>query len=309
MVGGENLIDFIQTGTEGGFPIYQAMPGGSCYNVALTVARQNQSVTFISPISNDKLGGLIASRLIEERVVLGLSRSDAPTSLAIVSIFGSEANYQFYRNGTADRQIDEPLLDNAFKKLPAIFHIGSLSLIDGVDAEIWERKFQDIANRGVITSLDPNVRSGLIKDKQKYISRLNRMFKYASILKLSDEDLQYLMPRLSIEEAFNQLWEKSSNAKLLILTKGVEGAILRTSKSFFEIEAVPAQNMCDTVGAGDTFMGTILTELCKRTKKIGDISTLSDEEVRLMAKRAALAASLNCQKVGCDPPFEEHLAS
>ena len=56
-------------------------------------------------------------------------------------------------------------------------------------------------------------------------------------------------------------------------------------------------------------MGTILTELCKLTKKIGDISTLSDEELRLMAKRAALAASLNCQKVGCDPPFEEHLAS
>ena len=62
-VGGENLIDYVQTGVENSLPIYTAIPGGSCYNVALTIARQNQPVSYVTPISNDSLGDLLAKIL------------------------------------------------------------------------------------------------------------------------------------------------------------------------------------------------------------------------------------------------------
>ena len=81
-VGGENLIDYVQTGLAGGLPVYTAIPGGSCYNVAIAIARQNQPVTYATPISNDSLGDILADRLTSDGVILGAPRSDAPTSKA-----------------------------------------------------------------------------------------------------------------------------------------------------------------------------------------------------------------------------------
>ena len=81
-VGGENLIDYVQTGLDGGLPIFTAVPGGSCYNVAIAIARQNQPVTYVTPISKDNLGNILAERLIADEVSLGTARIDAPTSLA-----------------------------------------------------------------------------------------------------------------------------------------------------------------------------------------------------------------------------------
>ena len=80
-VGGENLIDYVQTGLAGGLPVYTAIPGGSCYNVAIAIARQNQPVTYATPISNDSLGNILADRLTSDGVILGAPRSDAPTHL------------------------------------------------------------------------------------------------------------------------------------------------------------------------------------------------------------------------------------
>ena len=38
VVGGENLIDYVQVSEGDDLPIYRAIPGGSCYNVALASA-------------------------------------------------------------------------------------------------------------------------------------------------------------------------------------------------------------------------------------------------------------------------------
>lgn len=130
-VGGENLIDYVQTGLDGGLPIFTAVPGGSCYNVAIAIARQNQPVTYATPISNDSLGNILADRLTSDGVILGAPRSDAPTSLAVVSLSDGQPSYQFYRTKTAERQISAQLLDAAIQKSTTIFHISSLSLIEG----------------------------------------------------------------------------------------------------------------------------------------------------------------------------------
>ena len=50
-IGGENLIDYVQTEVKDGLPVYTAIPGGSCYNVAIAAARQGQTVSYVTPIS------------------------------------------------------------------------------------------------------------------------------------------------------------------------------------------------------------------------------------------------------------------
>ena len=50
VIGGENLIDYVQVSEGDDLPIYRAIPGGSCYNVAIASARQGQEVAYITPI-------------------------------------------------------------------------------------------------------------------------------------------------------------------------------------------------------------------------------------------------------------------
>ena len=96
VVGGENLIDYVQVSEEDDLPVYRAIPGGSCYNVAITAARQGQQVSYITPISKDSLGKIIASRLEVDGVKILAPRVQEPTSLAVVSLNDRQPSYQFY---------------------------------------------------------------------------------------------------------------------------------------------------------------------------------------------------------------------
>jgi len=59
LIGGENLIDFIEA-ADGRFT---ATPGGGPYNVAKTLARLGQSVGYLTPVSTDAMGARLAADL------------------------------------------------------------------------------------------------------------------------------------------------------------------------------------------------------------------------------------------------------
>tara|TARA_A100001011_G_C13590390_1_gene548043 strand:- start:102 stop:500 length:399 start_codon:yes stop_codon:yes gene_type:complete len=129
------------------------------------------------------------------------------------------------------------------------------------------------------------------------------MSKHSCVIKLSDEDLAYLIPDKPVEDAFRQLCEKTSS-KLVILTKGAGGAVVWTPRHMFEVKAAVADPFVDAVGAGDTFMGTVLVELYKRRLAVHDIALLSLKNLQAMADRATRAAALNCESAGCNPPYK-----
>ena len=75
---------------------------------------------------------------------------------------------------------------------------------------------------------------------------------------------------------------------------------------------LPATNipdLVDTVGAGDTFMATILAWII-RTGNVSrdEVYRLKEKELTEVMKVATIAASINCQRAGCNPPFKEELA-
>ena len=304
VVGGENLIDYVQVSEEDGLPIYRAIPGGSCYNVAIAAARQGQEVSYITPISRDSLGNILADRLETDKVVVSAPRVNEPTSLAVVSLNNSEPSYQFYRNGTAERQINHDMLTKVTPSATKIFHTGSIALIDGEDANLWEQKFREFAEQGVITSLDPNIRELLVKNKQQYLDRLDRMSKHANILKLSVEDLHYMRPETSLGDAFNEICS-TIEAEIVVLTMGAKGARVKAGEISFEVSAAVCDPLVDTVGAGDTFMGTILAEINEKKASAATLSNISEDELTYIIERASKAAALSCETVGCNPPYKQ----
>lgn len=309
VVGGENLIDFVENALEDGIPQYSANPGGSPFNVAIAAARQGADTDYITPISNDRLGKLLSERLASSGVHHNAPVLDDPTSLAVVSIEISQPTYQFYRKGTAERLITKDHLDGILKQKPWLLHLGSLALSGGDDAALWEAFFIQCRENGIVTSLDPNVRPALIEDRAVYLPRLERMFQYADVIKLSDEDINWLYPDMGLDAAFDHLVNISSSG-LRVLTMGGDGARGHSPKARTEIPAHPVANLVDTVGAGDTFMASILV-WCQNHGIVtcNFLNDLTTEQLQMMMAYAAKAAALNCQEQGCNPPKKEALVS
>ena len=309
-VGGENLIDLVSgDAAANGLPQYIANPGGSPFNVAMAAGRQGRDVAYLTPVSEDALGDLLATRLVQSHVRLVAPRMPHPTSLAVVSITEGIPSYAFHRNGTAERQVS---MDGLVRDMPAattLFHVGSLGLIEGADADTWEEFFRDCQERGIMTSLDPNVRAGLISDSDAYVARLRRMMRHADIFKLSDEDLAWLYPDRPLETALADC-RADCDAVLFILTLGADGSSVFLADIEMKAEAPAIDDLADTVGAGDTYMASILcwvleSGLTSRAALAGiDEATLAKA-----AARAGEAAAINCQRSGCNPPWRHELAN
>jgi len=308
-VGGENLIDLVNSADSNGLPTYVAHPGGSPFNVAVAIGRQEIAVTYLTPISTDRLGDLLAKRLTESGVTLGAARVDHPTSLAVVSLRNGIPSYGFYREGTAERQVNMAGLEATLFPETRIFHVGSLGLTDGDDADVWESLFLSCKTAGVVTALDPNVRPSLIADPTSYRARIRRMMAKADILKLSDEDACWLYESADFARARDACLN-DSGASLTVFTRGAEGAEGYIAGQSIPISAPPVAKLADTVGAGDTFMGTLLAGMIRDGLDRQD--SLAAADLAIVAScldQAAKAAAINCTRHGCQPPTLAELAA
>ena len=306
-VGGENLMDMIQTGHQNGNGLFEAVPGGSPYNLAMAVGRQGVSVGYLTPISQDSNGDQLAKKLVDSNVALCGSRSPAPTSLAMVSIDDGVPSYAFYRDGTAERQVDLDELSRNLTEHASIFHIGSLGLTGGEDALVWEAFAKRAKEQGVKVSLDPNVRASLINDPSDYRARIARMMAMADILKLSDEDLEWLYEGVGPEKALEAMLSHTE-AEVVVLTKGGEGSSIWHDGSWYDMPCHPLEQLVDTVGAGDTFMASMLVWLTQN-EQLETLGSMSLSQKREMQAYAGQAAALNCQRQGCNPPWPNELTN
>jgi fructokinase len=305
-VAGEALIDFVPAATGLG-PGFVPRCGGSTYNAAKACARMGARVEFISPLSTDLFG----QRLTQDLAAFGVGTRHAPrvpdpTTLAFVEFHGADARYAFFNTGSATQRADHSGFAGRIL-VGDILHVGSISLIDLPGAD-------DIAGLvlaqppGVLVSIDPNVRPGMIRDTEAWRSRMARLIARADIVKLSADDLGYLHPDLA-PHAFAARC-LAEGAALVVVTLGDGGATLVTSGASARVPAWPGPvpglvpgSVIDTVGAGDTVTGAILASLTDRRIRDRDgFARLTDADLAGIGQRAMAAAWLNCQHSGCHPP-------
>jgi len=298
LVGGENLIDFIES-ADGRFT---ANLGGGPYNIAKALARQGQDVGYLTPVSTDQMGDRLAAELMADGVHLLAPRSKAPTSLALVSLQNGQPSYQFYRQKTAERRVTTTMLNRIAPKQAKAFQLGSLALTSGKDADVWAQMYRALHKRGLFTSLDPNIRPDFIKNRRKYMARLAWVLAKTDLLKLSDEDLAWLDAKRPLKAAATHL-RHTYNIPLLVLTMGADGAMAFTDSGNFKIPAPKANPFKDAVGAGDTFMGTLLAQLSMSgLLNHKALIAAAEFQLRPILDMAAKAAAMNCETSGCNPP-------
>jgi fructokinase len=298
-VAGEALIDLIVD------PAGHIDPrlGGGPFNVVRAVARLGLTAAFLGRLSNDRFGRLMREDLERHGVLAAIEAStDAPTTLAMVDVDPvGVPGYHFYLAGTAAAAIgpEQAIVPAGTTAL----HVGSLGLVMEPVGTSLERLVAALP-AGITVMLDPNCRPGAIASRQAYLDRLDRILRRVDLVKTSTEDLAYLFPGQSTEQAAVELLARGPAC--VVVTDGA--AAVRAFAGGQEIRAeVPPADVVDTVGAGDAFGGAFLAWW------IGNgfgRDALRDPGTVRRATRAAIYASVvTCTRRGAEPPWAAELVA
>jgi fructokinase len=153
--------------------------------------------------------------------------------------------------------------------------------------------------------IDPNIRTGFITDEAAYRARLARMLALADIVKVSDEDLTWLLGAGHVSDRAGELL--AMGPKLVFITEGGEGARAYTAEHEVKLHAEEV-TVVDTVGAGDTFNAGVLAEL----QKAGLLTKHRLHNLHRGAIEAALslairAAAVTVSRAGANPPWANEI--
>jgi fructokinase len=186
----------------------------------------------------------------------------------------------------------------------AALHVGSIALVLEPVASTLEGLLRREAGRRVV-SLDPNVRPGLIPDREAYLRRFAGWVPLVDVVKTSEEDLAWLYPGCPEDEVVAS-W-LAGGVSLVIVTHGAEGARAGTPSATARVTA-PRVTVVDTVGAGDAFMAGALAHLHERKLLSRDaLRAMDDARLTELLRAACLVAADTCTRAGADPPRRRDL--
>lgn len=279
---GESLVD-VFTDASG---TTTERPGGSPFNVAIALARLEIDVVLLTAVGDDERGQALLARLDADGVATARGQAEStPVARATLDPSGA-ATYDF------DLTWD-PQFGNGLPEVD-VLHFGSLGAIVTPGAD----QVRTIVDRYARTSLityDPNWREGVVDSEPRSLVEANA--RRCDVVKLSHDDADAIYPGTALEDVAHRLL--SLGPALVVITKGAAGASGWTAKTEKHVSSAHV-DVADTVGAGDAFMATLLSELAEfeRTR----VEALSRRELELVLEFSAFVAGKTCERHGADPP-------
>jgi fructokinase len=296
LISGEALIDLIPDPARA--DAYDAVLGGSPYNVAIGLARLGAQTAFVSRISADGNGEALAAALAASSVDLSLVvRDKRPTTLAFVmrGTAKTGSRYSFYLDGTA---YDGPWpFPKEWPKDAQHLHVGSFSAVERHGPAVVEA--MRLARLRATVSFDPNIRPFVTPDRESVARLVEAQVTLAGVVKASEEDLEWLYPARSIDVTL-AAWA-GSGPRFCVATLGERGALAMLGGEKVEV-AAPRVEVVDTVGAGDSFMSALLSAMDRDQALGAEAPRPTRRELERWLRFAATASAITCTRKGSDPP-------
>lgn len=295
---GEALIDMLPRETTTGDAAFAPHSGGAVFNTAIALGRLGAKSGYFGGLSSDLFGTQLCAALDASHVDYSLSpRSDQPTTLAFVTLTDGHARYAFYDENTAGRMLtpgDLPILGD---RVEALF-FGGISLVSEPAADSYAALcHRETGSRLVM--IDPNIRPGFITDVAHYRERLAGMLAQADVIKVSDEDLDWLgtTPQALI----------AAGTALVLVTRGAKGVDATNAQDTIRVPATRA-SVVDTVGAGDTFNAGLLAGLARdNLLKRGRLRAAALTDLTPAIELGTRAAAITVSRAGANPPWLHEL--
>jgi fructokinase len=307
---GEILIDVIPTTQiRLGEACYSPYPGGAIANVAAAIARLGGLSRFIGGVAEDEFGRLLVQVLadnhVDTRYICVIK--EAPTAVALVTLHaGGQRHFTFFRQGTADSQLQAKDLNWSAWHDAAACHVGGVLLSTEPARSATLAAMDHTRQVGSIVSFDVNIRPTLWTSPAAIQETIVKAVERADILKLSVEEAEYTgvqgyassepLERSKLYALGEALLQRGP--RLVIITLGANGALLLTAKHRVEIPSLPVRPV-DTTGAGDAFIGAVLYTLVQQgCHTPSDLQALSEHDLNNLGSFANQVAGLSTTRYG-----------
>ncbi len=303
---GEALIDMICTDKGRSLSDgenFLKKPGGAPTNVAAAIAALGGKVELAAKVGVDPFGQHLVEVMNGFGVDTRYMLRDAHhfTTFAFVSLM-ENGERDFYFNRGADGHLSKADIELIDLDQTSLIHFGSATgFLPGPLQAAYRYMLQQARARNIYVSFDPNYRHLLFRDNiASFVEQSWYFLTQCDFFKVSDEEALLLTGAASLEEAAQQLLEKTK--AVFAITLGKEGTLLgRDGKT--KIIGSIAVNPVDTTGAGDAFVGAVLYQL---TQKAGQ--ELSQEAWNQIIVNANIAGARTCEYLGAMEAFS-HLSN
>lgn len=276
---GELLIDFTPAGLSAEqYPIFAQNPGGAPANVLASLSRLGRTTAFIGKVGDDQFGRSLKATLDRIGVsTQGLVMTDScHTTLAFVHLDESgDRSFSFYRNPGADLLLESAELSYNLIDDCRIFHFGSVSMTADPARQATLAAVRYAREQDKVISYDPNLRLALWSSAETARTVILQAMQYADILKISQEELEFLTGENEPGRGAEQL-RSQFGIDLVLITLGPRGAYAQNRLGEVWSPAFDVRTI-DTTGAGDAFTGAFLNQLLQTGKApaLLDIGELS----------------------------------
>lgn len=279
---GEALIDFIpsESGKEmKNVSAFAPAVGGAPANVCGAYVKLGGEASMITQLGADPFGDKIADEFVSCGIGCEYVKRTtlANTSLAFVALKeDGNREFSFYRKPGADMLMDKSDIQKEWFSDIFGLHFCSVSLGDFPMKEAHRQAVQYASEAGALVSFDPNLRFALWEDLDALKKVVREFAPMAHVLKISDEELEFITGSTDIKEAIPQLL--TGNTKLVIYTKGSDGAECYTRHAHAFAPGMKVKAV-DTTGAGDGFIGSLLYCLSADGVTPSSLNDLTEEQM------------------------------
>ena len=294
---GELLIDFAPVSTDdAGYPTLKAQPGGAPGNFLAALQKYGCSTALLGKVGDDTFGHLLKGTLdklgIDTRGIL--VDPAVFTTLAFVTLDATgNRSFSFARKPGADTCLRPEEVNTALLDEGKVFHFGTLSLTNEPARSATRTAVSYAKEHGKLISFDPNLRKPLWPNDDAAKEQIEWGLHQADIVKISDEEIEFLWG-ISPEEGAQKLL-KEYGVRLVYATLGPKGCHFANRQGCGEVPSPTGLHVIDTTGAGDIFGGSAMSQFLRLNKAPEDLTV---EEMRAVTRFACCAASLSTQTHG-----------
>ena len=294
---GELLIDFTCISSDAdGYPTMAAHPGGAPANFLAALSKYGAKTALLGKVGTDAFGKLLTATLNQAGIdTTGLvASSDVFTTLAFVTLDEQgDREFSFSRKPGADTCLTFDDLNLSLIDEAKVFHFGTLSLTDEPSRSATYQALAYAKSKRKLITFDPNLRKPLWKNLDSCKEQMLWGLRRADIVKISDEEVEFLFG-MGVEEGAAHILENYS-VKLVFVTCGADGCYFSNGTARGKVPSLSGIRVVDTTGAGDIFGGSALWKILQLNKAP---EKLTQAELLDIVGFACTAAGLSTTRPG-----------
>jgi len=237
---------------------YERRLGGASVNLAVHLSRFGIPSFYVTKLGKEQDSQFVQKELAKENVKLEYSVLSNGKQLPSVYIHldqNGDRHFHAYVNTTPDDvlSVDAIKEESFLNKL--LFYFGSGTLFHEVAKEATVKAIKAAKKHGAFISFDANIRMKRWESEEQCRSTILSLLPIADIIKLSEEELLFLLKEENLDLALQRVREM--DIPLLFVTAGKDGSYVVFQGQVVMVKGKAVQAL-DTTGAGDAFMGAVL---------------------------------------------------